>query len=88
MVFDEIVLERRSCESDASERLHLVNDSRDGGGLVLQQMALVANDKVGPGVGQTFLEDRAQLTGNPGAYGERKGEVLSVGLAVKSLQDS
>ena len=67
MVFDEIVLQRSSGERDPAKRLHLVDGPRDCGDLVLQQMALVANDEVGAGVRQAFLEDGAKFPGNAGS---------------------
>ena len=76
MVFDKVILQRRSRESDTPQRLDLVDGLRDGGRLILQQMALVANDEVGTGVRQTLHEDRPQLLRGAGSW-KVIGEIIS-----------
>ena len=68
MVFDKVILQRRSRESDSPKRLDLVDGLRDGSRLILQQMALVADDEVGTRGRQAFLEDRPQFTGNASSF--------------------
>lgn len=56
LTFQQFILQRRPRQNDSSTRLYLRNNLVNGGFVVFQQMAFVANDEIWSGVYENFLE--------------------------------